>query len=228
MQVNSINISNPGQIKSQKPSFGAVHPARYFIRELDNTYAQVTDKDMIKLLQRKIVTLLNKEANDRILVLQGKVPKSETAAGKSLRERLVRFFAGNDADYAHRRMACSFYDTRYKENIPYIFTGNSAEDVTNIAKPIGKLKSELHSKINSLRARFGISSEEARRRLPREEEDLYNAQSNYYRTLYRIVKEEVKPEKPANSYFDAYFEPVRVKRKTDYTLLNAEFKHKMI
>lgn len=228
MQISNINTFQPAKNNFQKTSFGAIHPTKYFIKSPNNTFVQVTDTNTIKLLQRKIVGFLNKDANDRILTLQGKTPKPETDEIKTTRKRLMRFFAAHDKDYEQRRMVCSFYDTRYKGTLPYIFTGNSAEDVTNIAKPIGQLKSALHSKINSLRNRYGVSIEEARKMLPKEEEALYNAQSNYYRTLYRIINEEVKPDKIGNSNFNLYFEPVKIKRKTDYNLLNAMFCKRMI
>jgi len=211
-----------------KPAFGAVHPARYFIKNIDNTYTRITDVDAIKLLQRKIVGFLNKYGNDYTMQLQGKAPKKETPADKTLRERLMRFFVYHDRDYAQRRVVCSFYDTRDNTAIPYIFTGNSTDEVTALAKPIGQLKSALHSRIRTLCSQHHITSADARRMLPAEEDALYRAQTNYYRTLYRIVKEEVKPEKVNNTCFDAFFEPVKKGKKNDYRLVNAEFKSRMI
>ncbi len=213
---------------AQKPSFGAIHPTRYLIKNENGIFEQTADGELIKKLQRTIVGWLNKNVNDYNLRRQGKTPKAEAAPTKALRERLVRFCVNNDRDYSSRRLVRSFYADRPGGGVDsYIFSGNSIDIIDDVAKPIGQLRAAIVARTNVLRKEYGIKPENMKNYLVQEEEALSRAQSDYYHTIFDAVRNAIQPNKPENSVFDLFFTPVKKGKKVDYQLVNADFKRTM-
>ena len=108
-------------------SFQAVHPTRYYVRCEDGTFHHVVNSDVVKTLQRKLVTWLNKDYHDTIRLTTGKPVKNESVGEKTIRERIVRFFRNRDIDYREKNIVRSFNTTNVlRETESYILTGKSA------------------------------------------------------------------------------------------------------
>lgn len=86
MQIHNISTYNTQN--SPRTSFGAIHPTKYYVKLDDGAYHEVRSQKLIKSLQRKIITWLNKDYNS---AQKSKKQAKETAQSKALRERIVRF-----------------------------------------------------------------------------------------------------------------------------------------
>ncbi len=216
---------------ASSPSFKAVHPTRYFLRLDNGSFVQVTDGNLIRTLQRRLITWLNKS---EILWHQTPANKPLTKASEkehSLKVRLIRFFMSNDVDYSQKRVVKSFYsDNRHTNTTDsYIFSGHQTEILDTYAKPIGRLKADIKNKIAVVCEENFLTPQEAKLKLSgKEDNDLMSAKINYYDTINKYLSRNDVKANPRNTIFDAYFVPVKKGKKADYQLYNAEFKRVML
>ena len=146
MQIHNISTYNTQN--TPRTSFGAIHPTKYYVKLDDGAYHEVRSQKLIKSLQRKIITWLNKDYNS---AQKSKKQAKETAQSKALRERIVRFFNNRDSDYRKRPYTRSFYHTNSLGYVDtYILTGKSAEIVENAAKPIEDINRTIKNRADAI------------------------------------------------------------------------------
>ena len=85
MQIHNISTYNTQN--TPRTSFGAIHPTKYYVKLDDGAYHEVRSQKLIKSLQRKIITWLNKDYNS---TQKSKKQAKETAQSKALREQIGR------------------------------------------------------------------------------------------------------------------------------------------
>lgn len=203
------NIYKPMSVNRQNPSFCAVHPANYFVKNANGILEEITDEHTVKHLQRKLIGWLNKIQNDFKRGYNSNLRK-ETEQDKNLRERLVRFFVNNDKDYANRRIARSFYYKKQDgKTVPFIFTGYSTDMVESAGKRIGQTR-------RAIKMSFANETE------------LDKAKTAYFQSVTEKTIDEMAKDFPKDTIFNAYYSRVTKGKKVTYQLYNAEFKKRMI
>lgn len=227
MKVDNFSINTQSSVK---PSFGAVHPAKYYIKCQDGVFREVSTAKTVKSLQRKLVTWLNKLHHDSKRIVNGEAPrviKSETEKDKTLRERLVRFFTNRDKDYAERNVVNSFYENLEDGNInSYIFTGNSIDVIQNVAKPLGQIRGDIRERKNILTMYHGVDFNQADKYLPSAMvNDESIASKNYFNKVKNFIKKVFSNpnSQSVNSLFEAYFIPHIKGKNIKYELVDAKF-----
>ena len=222
-------FSTPAR-SNAKPYFGAVHPAKYYVKCEDGVFREVPSAKTIKRLQRKLVGWLNKLHHDNNRVMNGETPrviKSETPQEKSLRERLVRFFINRDKDYAQRNVVNSFYETVSSDRVnSYIFTGDSVDVIQDVAKPLGQIRGDIRERKNILSMYHGVDFDQADKYLPakvtREEKhashNYFNKVKNFITRIFSNPNARVQ-----HSVFEAYFVPHLKGKNIKYELVDAKF-----
>lgn len=225
MIVNNISATD-GKLYSMptyaRPTFTAVHPARYFVSDEAGNWVRVDTKDLIRTLQRKLIGYLNYAYNLSRRAEGAKV-KKESDLDRTLRERLVRFFKNRDKDYCYRECARSVYDTTYSGDlVPYILTGNSVDAANENGKMVGKAKKFLKDKITHAKYQLNMTEKEAKNSLSGD--DLYyrnDATNTYYRNIRSYISNVLKSGNPENSPFDAYFVARKKGKRVTYELVQA-------
>src|SRR5574344_1317932 len=215
MIINAIGVQNSfykSKNNNINPSFGAIHPSKYFLKCEDGSNVEITSGELLKTLQRKLVGWLNKLHNDATNIMNGKSPKtlkSEKPEEKALRERLVRFFLNHDNDYANTRVVRSYYPMNYAEKgKQFILTGHSIHFVDDAAKPIGQVKGDIRAKAEILSEYYGIGNTKAKNYVHGEQDfDLKLAQKHYYESVEAYFTPKFKGKKIKYELVDAYFKP---------------------
>lgn len=225
MIVNNISATD-GNLYSKhtyvKPTFTAVHPARYFVADDTGNWVRADGKDLIRTLQRKLIGYLN-YAYNLSQRAEGSKIKKESDLDKTVRERLVRFFKNRDKDYRHRECARSVYDTTYSGDLkPYILTGNSVDVANENGKIVGEAKKFIRDKINHAKYQLNMTENEAKDSLS--SGDLYyrkDAANTYYKNIRTYISNILKSGNPENSTFDAYFIARKKGKRVSYELVQA-------
>ncbi|MBQ8458590.1 hypothetical protein IJ541_00645 [bacterium] len=220
---NNLYYSNP----KREPSFGAVHPVRYFVKsETDGGFHQVTELEILKTLQRKIVTWLNKDYNDaqrRKKGLSVRIPKVDK--DKPIRERIVRFFKNRVPDYLKRNQVHAFRKTNSLGEIEsYLLSGKTVDMAADCAKPICFARHSAKERFDLIADSFGIDLKKAQEAIMADRDrDLKFAKAQYIEDLYSRIKQCLLSTDINNSHFDAYFVPLSKGGKTKYELVDAKF-----
>lgn len=226
----SPNVYGQKPVSYNAPSFESVHPSRYFIRLDNGSFTQVTDGNLIRTLQRRLITWLNKK-DIAGFEKPSKKPLSKAAEKeRQLKDRLVKFFINNDNDYAHHRVVKSFYSDNRVTNTTqsYIFSGQHTQILDEAAKPIGRIKADIKNKIATACEEYCLSPQEAKLKLSGpEDEFLLSAKVNYYDIVNKYLSRSEVKTNPKNTVFDVYYVPVKKGKKLDYQLYNAELKRTM-
>ena len=223
MKVNNVfQVSYNATVS--KPSFGAIHPSKYYLKCEDGTFQEVVSSKVIKTLQRKLIVWLNKAHNDSLRVAQ----PAKKDADKNIRERLVRFFVNRDKDYRTKSYARSFFTTnRQKRNKAYILTGRSAEIVENAAKPIEKHHSDLKERAGIISDYNGIDFKEAKEYISKHSElERIAIIRDYHNKVRSTINKLLREYNPDNSLFEAYFVPHIKGKNIKYELVDAKFNGK--
>lgn len=223
-QTSSYNTNN----NTETPTFTALHQSRYFLKCESGEFQEITSSKVIKGLQRKLVTWLNKLHNDSTKIMQGKTPKnlkSESLEEKTLRERLIRFFLNNDRDYFKHKVVRSFYTTdRNGAQKSYILTGDSISIVDEAAKPIGKKRGIIKHKTNVISEYYGIDIEKAKTYISEKEVlDVMEATRNYHNSVENAVNNILAKNRAEDTIFDAYFVPRQKGKNLVPELVDAKF-----
>lgn len=213
---------------SSSPSFGSIHPVRFYVKCEDGEFHQVVSGKVIKSLRRKLVTWLNKDYYDEIRLTESKSVKKESKNEKSLRERLVRFFVNRNSDYREKNIVRSFSTTnRYREPEVYILTGKSTELVDNAAKPFENFHSDIKERAEFLSDSYGIEVEKVKKYISAQSSVQKNiVAKQYYDVLSKTIKKILAEFDPKNSLFEVFFVPSVKGKNVKYELVNATFNHK--
>lgn len=232
MKINGVNSGY--QPKRQAVSFEAIHPTKYYLRCADGQFHRVTNPDLIRRLQGRVVTWLNKSMHDSRRALEGnprKVKSSETSAEKAMRERLVKFFVDNDKDYAKRSAVKSSYIGPKDKVSTYILTGDTV-DLAGDGKPIGKVHSNIRETREFMRSYYGISEEQANNYVSMSDAlRLSQAKADYHKQSEEAVGKLMKNETIDRSTVVFYFSPIvgkKSKKPSKFELVNAMFQKIMI
>lgn len=224
MQVQNISTSayNSKNIPN-KTSFGAIHPAKYYVLLDDGIYHEVRSQKLIKSLQRKIITWLNKDYNTAQKA--NKTTAKETEKSKALRERIVRFFNNRDTDYKKRPYTRSFFHTNSLGYVDtYILTGKSAEIVENAAKPIEEVNRSIKNRADAIADSGVLDFSTAKKFASSESEwELMVAARMYHDKARAAIRNILSRYSPDNSRFDAFFVPHTKGNKISYELVDAKF-----
>lgn len=236
MLVTAVSFQNPVSKENRKnnlkTSFTSVHPTVYFVKQKDGKYVQVTAKDTIKTLQRKIITWLNKAYNDANNMRNGKVPKaskSESNEDKILKMKLVRFFQMNDPDYAKRPFVRSYYtENQNGKMYSFILSGPSCDLVEAAAKPIGRARGVIKTKKDNIINYFGVDEQRAKNYISRSEvNSIGEAAKNYRSDAEKIIKNLLSQNRPKDMRFEAYFAPYMKGKEIKYNLEGAYLKREV-
>ena len=236
MNIQSISVTPYNYQNKSKPSFGAIHPTRYFEMVDENTYRQIIDADLIKnTLQKKIVTWLNHDYNARMKLLSGSTVKSkpETPATKAIRERITRFFLNNDTDYSevNQNRVSSYFNTDMKTGFvhSYLFTGRSVSFLDAQAEKIKNVQSQIKRLVSDMQGYYGFKYDDAKARASKELDfDLSKAKSDYHESVLNLLRSSQEKANPKNTVFNAFFLPVTKGKKTTYELVNATFEPRLV
>lgn len=220
MQIHNISTYNTQN--TPRTSFGAIHPTKYYVKLDDGAYHEVRSQKLIKSLQRKIITWLNKDYNS---AQKSKKQAKETAQSKALRERIVRFFNNRDSDYRKRPYTRSFYHTNSLGYVDtYILTGKSAEIVENAAKPIEDINRNIKNRADAIADFAGMDYTTAKKFAANESEwERMVAARMYHDKARTTIRNILSRYSPENSRFDAFFVPHTKGNKISYELVDAKF-----
>lgn len=221
MKVESVG--NNRNINQQ--TFGSIHPVRYFMKCENGEYVQVKSPKVIKTIQRKLVTWLNKFHNESANGTKVKTKKTESEQDKSLRERLVRFFVNHDWDYRQNKIVRSFYHSEHQgETMPYIITGQTTGYVDDAAKSIERKYADIKDKADIISEYYGIPLDEAKQYLPKSDSsELSKVKKNYCKTIANVIKNILRQKNPSDKTLNAYFTPHIKGKNIKYELTNATF-----
>lgn len=220
-----MQIQNISAYKTQnlpQTSFGAIHPTKYYVKLDDGAYHEVRSQKLIKSLQRKIITWLNKDYNS---AQKNQKQTKETPQSKALRERIVRFFNNRDTDYKKRPYTRSFYHTNSLGYVDtYILTGKSAEIVENAAKPIEDVNRSIKNRADAIADFAGMDYTTAKKFATNESEwERMIAARMYHDKARATIRNILSRYSPENSRFDAFFVPHTKGNKISYELVDAKF-----
>lgn len=222
MIVSQIGAVDSANYNDRKISFKAIHPCRYFIKDSHNQLVQVVSMDQIKILQRKLISMLNKGDKDTFRK-SSKVLKSSSSDSNAIRERLVKFFKNNDRDYFNRNVVRSFYFQSPNGAKSFIVSGNLVDFIDNVAKPIGKKKNMINQKLDKISDYYGINKEQAKSYLQGSLMELKEVTGQYQNAVASAINKNLAKNNPEDKIFDAYFVPVVKGKKVDYQLFHADF-----
>lgn len=220
MQIQNISAYNTQNVP--KTSFGAIHPTKYYVKLDDGAYHEVRSQKLIKTLQRKIITWLNKDYNS---AQKNQKSTKETPQSKALRERIVRFFNNRDTDYRKRPYTRSFYHTNSLGYVDtYILTGKSAEIVENAAKPIEDVNRSIKNRADAIADFAGLDYTTAKKFATNDSEwERMIAARMYHDKARMAIRNILSRYSPENSRFDAFFVPQTKGNKISYELVDAKF-----
>lgn len=220
MQIQNISAYNTQNVP--KTSFGAIHPTKYYVKLDDGAYHEVRSQKLIKTLQRKIITWLNKDYNS---AQKSQKSTKETPQSKALRERIVRFFNNRDTDYRKRPYTRSFYHTNSLGYVDtYILTGKSAEIVENAAKPIEDVNRSIKNRADAIADFAGLDYATAKKFATNDSEwERMIAARMYHDKARATIRNILSKYSPENSRFDAFFVPHTKGNKISYELVDAKF-----
>lgn len=209
-------------------SFQAVHPARYYVKCEDGKFHHVVNSDVVKTLQRKLVTWLNKDYHDTIRLTTGKPAKNESVGEKTVRERIVRFFRNRDIDYREKNIVRSFNTTNVlRETESYILTGKSANIIDSAAKSIRDFNSDIKSRAEGLSEVYGIELNKVKKYIHDKASWQKSAvKREYHDGLKTIINRLLGYNDPKNSLLELYFVPKVKGKNVKYELVDAKLNHK--
>ena len=209
-------------------SFQAVHPARYYVRCEDGLFHHAVNSDVVKTLQRKLVTWLNKDYYDTIRLTTGKPVKNGSAGEKAIRERIVRFFRNRDVDYREKNIVRSFNTTNaLRETESFILTGNSANIIDSAAKSIRNFNSELRNRAEGLSEVYGIEVHKVKKYVhDKASWEKSAVKREYHDGLKTIINRLLGHNDPKNSLLELYFVPKVKGKNVKYELVDAKLNHK--
>lgn len=218
------NFSHNSQRK-QQVSFGAIHYTRFFVKWEDGHYYHATSPDVIKNLKRQIVSLLNKNFNNRKRgILSPSKPTKAWLKKNTLKNRLVKFFTNRDKDYEKRDEVRAF--TRYNDNNKpdcYILTGKHVIITDEEGKVIGRTTREVNEKAEIMSDNLCISLEEAKKTIRHESErEIQSAKRSFFDNVEAEIKRVLAIPNFANSPFDAFFVAKKKGDKYIYELVDAK------
>lgn len=213
--ISQVSVYSPGSCQNiSNPSFTSIHRAKYFVKWDDGYYYRPASDEVVRKLQRSIITMLNKGKSD-----SGKQP----SAADKLRQRLVDFFMRKDVDYAQNPVARSFYPLGGNSD-SFVITGTNIHLVDEAAKPIGRVWRKTNGKADILACDYGMSSDMARRQAAASSEvELADAKRDYFDTVMRKINNILANKNPKDSVFSAFFEPRKNGSKVTYELVDAKF-----
>jgi hypothetical protein len=229
--INSYDKTNYNRPKA--PSFQAIHPANYYIKDVNGQCHKVTNKDTIQYLQKKIISWLNKTLNDYKRSIEGnprKVNPKESQQDKNLRNCLEKFFAENDKDYAVRKEAKSIYIDYGDSFYPYIITGKTT-DLASHGKPIGKAHKQLNESREYVQTYYGLGAKDAEQYVsPAVKRLLAQAKENYHKEnlalVHKLMAQKDTDKATVNFCFTTIPESKKVRPK--YQLENVKWQKSML
>lgn len=199
MNTPSVTFSN------SKISFKSAYPVVHWVAETNGSYAPVSNLQLVKKLQGKIIRVLNK-------------PLAETKKPMQSSEQSLRAYIGScDTNYRNTPVVRSFYN-RVEGNperftpVSYIISGNDVDTFNNnFAKTIGEAKSRSRA---LLQKSYSVETVEAIR--------------HYNRGGLNFVKNEsrqIKDGKGIKYILHTKFEIIRNKlgKIKDYRFIDAKF-----
>lgn len=236
MNIQSITPASYNNQNNSRPTFGAIHPCQYFIKRGENTYELVSDAELIKNnLQRKLITWLNHNYNNRIKAANGSYAKSkpETPQTKALRERLVRYFSKRDTDYstAGQDRAASYFNTDNSTGLirAYIFTGRSVNILDQLAQGIKNVQHQIKTLTSDIQEFYRTSYIDAKTKATKEiEPELNKAKSKYHETILNMLRAPETKSDIKNTQFNAIFEEKTKGKKKTYELVDARFEQRLL
>lgn len=236
MNIQPISVNSYNNQNKSKPSFGAIHPCMYYVKKGEQSYELVTDSELIKnVLQKKIVTWLNRNYNARVKAATGSTVKSkpETPETKALRDRLTRFFVNRDEDYRTKGQdrVASYFNTDSQTGLvrPYIFTGRSVSVLDTLADRIVQVQSQIKRLTDDLCGFYRMKYADAKVKASAElEYDLLAAKSAYHEEVMNLLRSPQAKCDPKNTVFSAFFEETTKGKKKSYKLINANFEQRLV
>jgi hypothetical protein len=213
----------------QQINFGSIHPTRYFVKWDDGYYYQATTSDIIKKLQRQVVSLLNKNINNKRRGIQPPAKPSKAWKKKNaLVERLSAFFARRDSDYARHNEVRAF--SRYNDNHKpdsYILSGRHIVITEDEAKKIGRVQRKTNEQAEMISDNLGISYEEAKKNInPETMAEIRVVKADYFDNVEAQIRQVLATHDSANSPFDAYFVAKKKGDEYIYELVDAKINGK--
>ena len=227
--INSYNLNQKNNYS--KPAFTSIHVAKYYVKWDDGYLYEVKDRELVKKLQRSIVSVLNKnynKSNKTVKLNDEPLNLRETATQNTI----FRLFKEKDPDFIIGEkeglevgVARSFYsNTKRGNSFAYIITGDNRFIVENAGKGIGRVWQKTNDQAEEMSASYGISYESARRHVAKiSEGDLKEAKTGYYDSVMAQIREILSKKSPKDSEFSAYFVPKHKGKKIVYELVDANF-----
>lgn len=225
MIVSQVSNFNSTNYNNRNVNFKSIHYCRYFVKESDGQFRQVMSMEQTKMLQRKLISMLNKGLEE-VKSSKSKIKKSSKTSSAQLKEvkdRLVRFFMNNDSDYSNKQVVRSFYSESLKSPKSYILSGDMVDFVDKAAKPIGKKKNLINQQLDKISEHYGISKDHAKSYLQGSMMELRGVTGEYQTSVSNAIGKELLKNNPNDKMFDAYFVPVIKGNKIDYQLFHANF-----
>lgn len=138
MKIASVNLNN------QRTSFGSAFPVVHWVAETNGSYAPIGNLKTVRLLQGKVVRVLNK-------------PLSVTVKPMNLQEQKLRaYISSSDSDYRNQAIVRSFYRHTNNGNpekftpVSYIITGKDVATFNNkFGRDIGEAKGKARANSGS-------------------------------------------------------------------------------
>lgn len=137
-----MNIQ-PANTYNLNTNFKATYPVMHWVAETNGSYAPITNMDLVKKLQGKIIRMLNKPLKDSVKKMN------------PVEQNLRAYIGGCDSAYRVLPRVRSFYNRitggfgRYTP-VSYIISGKDVEVFDNyLAKNIGRAKAEAKDILNN-------------------------------------------------------------------------------
>jgi hypothetical protein len=220
-------INSYGDNSYRYPSFGAVHPARFFVRTEGGEFCEVTSRITVDRLRKHISKMLNRsrnEARKRAMGIYKKSPaeKSET---RTIREWLENVFIKHDEHYARRNEVSSFARTNSMgETKAFFMTGDSVNISQDAAQPISDAWRYANDRAEVVSDNLKISYEKAKDYLKGEREDrISGAKYSYFSTVYNKIREILGQNELINSHLDMFFDMKLSGKTVNYKLVDVKF-----
>jgi len=220
--------STYNRTKSSNPSFSAIHRMHYYVRWSDDHYYRAPE-EVVKDLQKYIVTLLNKDYN---AMQRGATNQSNTTAN-AVKDSLVSYFKREDSDYVIYKkngvgygMVCSFYPKKMPDGYgACILTGNDMQRAKNQGRGIGQVYKRAKTSAQEMSREHDISYEKAREELKSSyKSELSTAKEDYYKQTERMIRETLLKKRQKDSDVKIFFEPaIEEDGKCVYKLADVEF-----
>ena len=143
MNISPVNLQY--HQRRYQPAFQSTFPVVHWVAESNGSYAPALGLDMVRKLQRKLISVLNKSDNDLKL----------TQAEKNVK----KYVQLCDKDFRRYSKVRSFYDRVENDNIngykhnAFAITGIDIDDFEkSLAKKIGKAKGHALRKLGTTRS----------------------------------------------------------------------------